>query len=257
LDCGRVAGRERTSPLSFLRPTVSIIIPALNEAACIGATLHAVAQLSGAVEVLLVDGDSDDDTCEIARAAGAKVISAARGRGVQLQRGAREALGDVLWFLHADTIVPLDGVKQIAEALSDPAVVAGNFNLHFSGSRRAARFMTWFYPQLRHVRLCYGDSAIFVRREAYDRVGGFKALPIFEDLDLIRNLRSIGKFVHLSSTVTTSSRRFEQRSFVLIFSRWVLLQSLYWLGVSPRRLARLYAPSTAIRRKTRASETID
>jgi len=234
------------------RPRLSIIIPVLNEAYSIGATLAAVAQLSGSVEVLVVDGGSDDATRQIAGAGGAKVISSERGRGVQLLTGAREALGDVLWFLHADTIVPNDSTKPIVEALSDPAVVGGNFAVHFSGSGRAASFMTWLYPQLRRLGLCYGDSAIFVRREAYYRVGGFKALPIFEDLDLLRELRRIGKFVHLSSTVVTSSRRFEEHSFVGTFTRWVFMQLLYWLGVSPSRLGRFYAPSSATRSQLKA-----
>lgn len=231
------------------QPALSIIIPALNEAGAIGPTLEAVAQLSGSVEILVVDGGSDDDTREIACARGVKVIGSERGRGVQLQTGARETLADVLWFLHADTIVPRDSVERIVEALSDPAVAGGNFNVHFSGSRRAARFMTWLYPQLRRLGLCYGDSAIFVRREAYDRAGGFKALPIFEDLELVRELRRSGTFVHLSSTVVTSSRRFEGRSFAVTLTRWVLMQLLYWLGVSPGTLGRFYGPSSAVRRK--------
>ena len=233
------------------KPTLSIIIPALNEGDSIGPTLAALAQLSGSVEVLVVDGGSDDETCEAARAGGAKVISSECGRGVQLQTGARAALADILWFLHADTIVPADSADPIVEALSDPAVVGGNFNVHFSGSGWAAGFMTWLYPQLRRLGLCYGDSAIFVRREAYDRVGGFNALPIFEDLDLLRELRRIGKFVHLSATVVTSSRRFEDRSFVVTFTRWVLMQLLYWLGVSPGWLGRFYAPSSVTRRKSK------
>jgi rSAM/selenodomain-associated transferase 2 len=235
------------------KPTLSIIIPALNEACLIGPTLDAVAQLSGSIEVLVVDAGSDDDTREIAGAGGAKVIGSERGRGVQLRAGAREALGDVFWFLHADTIVPGDSAEQIVEALSDPAVVGGNFDVHFSGSGRAASFMTWLYPQLRRLGLCYGDSAIFVKRDAYYRVGGFKALPIFEDLDLLRELRGIGRFVHLSSTVVTSSRRFEEGSFVVTFTRWVFIQLLYWLGVSPSSLGRFYAPSSAIRRRSKAS----
>lgn len=234
---------------SSAKPGLSIIIPALNEARLIGATLDAVAQLSGSFEVLVVDGGSDDDTRAIARARSVKVIRSERGRGVQLHAGAREAVSDVLWFVHADTIVPRDSVESIVNALSDPAVVGGNFNVHFSGSSSAASFMTWFYPQLRRLGLCYGDSAIFVRREAYDRVGGFKSLPIFEDVDLLRELKRIGKFVHLSSTVVTSSRRFEERQFVIIFTGWVFMQLLYWLGVSPNTLGRFYAPSSTSFRK--------
>ena len=223
-------------------PTLSIIIPALNEAHSIGVTLDAVSRLSGRVELIVVDGGSDDETCEIARAYGVKVISSERGRGLQMHRGAAVARGDVFWFLHADTIVPEDSLDLIHEALRDEHVVAGNFDVRFDGRLAAARFMTWLYPQLRGLGLCYGDSAIFVRREAYEQVGGFKSFPIFEDLDLLRELKRLGGIVHVPATVVTSSRRFERRSFLLAFSRWAGLQVLYWLGAKPKTLARLYAP---------------
>jgi rSAM/selenodomain-associated transferase 2 len=225
------------------RPTISVIIPALNEASSVGATLDAVSRLSGPVEVIVVDGGSDDDTREIAGLRGAKVIVASeRGRGVQMHRGACAAQAGVLWFLHADTIVPADSVERIIEALVDPRVVAGNFDVRFDGRGWAARFMTWLYPQLRRLGLCYGDSAIFVRREAYEQVGGFKSFPIFEDLDLLRELRKVGAIVHVPATVITSSRRFQGRSFVLTFARWTIMQVLYWLGIQPRTIGRIYTP---------------
>jgi rSAM/selenodomain-associated transferase 2 len=221
---------------------ISIIIPALNEAHSIGATLAAASRLSVRAEVIVVDGGSDDGTREIARARGAKVIASERGRGAQMHEGARAAQGDVLWFLHADTIVPAAALDLIVEALRDPQVVAGNFEVHFDGQGRSARFMTWLYPRLRRLGLYYGDSAIFVRRETYEHVGGFEAFPIFEDLDLMKRARKWGRMVHLPAVVVTSSRRFEGRSFPLTFARWASLQLLYWLGVGPFRLGRLYAP---------------
>jgi rSAM/selenodomain-associated transferase 2 len=221
---------------------VAVVIPTLNEGRSIAATLDAVSQVSGRVEVIVVDGGSDDDTREIASALGAKVITSERGRGAQKHRGTRAAQADVLWFLHADTVVPVDSVDLIIEALHDTRAVAGNFEVHFDGTGSAARFMTWLYPQLRRVGLFYGDSAIFVRREAYERVGGFMPFPIFEDLDLIKRLRKQGGVVHLPAVVVTSPRRFEGCSFPLTFTRWAVLQLLYWLGAEPTALARLYAP---------------
>ena len=223
-------------------PTLSIIIPVLNEARSIGATLDAALRLSGRVELIVVDGGSEDETCEIARAYGVKVISSERGRGLQMHRGAAVARGDVFWFLHADTIVPEDSLDLIHEALRDEHVVAGNFDVRFDGRRAAARFMTWLYPQLRGLGLCYGDSAIFVRREVYEQVGGFKSFPIFEDLDLMKRLSQRGHLVHLPLVVVTSSRRFGGGNFPLTFARWAGLQVLYWLGVNPLTLGRLYAP---------------
>jgi hypothetical protein len=148
----------------------------------------------------------------------------------------------VLWFVHADTVPPPDGADRIREALRRPAVVGGNFTLRFSGPTTAARFLTWLYPHLGRFGLCYGDSALFVRRTDYERAGGFPPLPLFEDLDLVRRLARRGRFRRLPAEVVTSSRRFAGRSFVLTFLRWSVLQLLYWLGVSPGLLARAYAP---------------
>src|SRR5258708_37211370 len=225
------------------KPALSIIIPALNEAPSIGAALDAVSRLSARAEVIVVDGGSDDNTAEIARGCGAKVIASERGRGRQMHRGACVSQGGVLWFLHADTIVPADAVEFIVEAFHNPRVTAGNFDVRFNGRGSAARFMTWLYPQLRRLGLCYGDSAIFVRREAYEQVGGFKSFPIFEDLDLMKRLSQRGHLVHLPLVVVTSSRRFGERNFPLTFARWAGLQVLYWLGIKPTTLARFYRPS--------------
>ena len=221
---------------------ISIIIPALNEAQSIGETLDAAARVKDVVEVVVVDGGSADGTAEVARARGVRVVTAARGRGAQMHAGALAARGEVLWFLHADTLAPADAVEYIARALRDPRAVGGNFRVRFDGTRRAARFLTWLYPRLRLLGLAYGDSGFFVRRAAYERAGGFKPFPIFEDLDLLRALWRQGRFVQAQACVVTSSRRFEGRSFALTFARWSLLQVLYWLGVSPHTLARLYAP---------------
>ena len=220
---------------------ISIIIPALNEAEAIRETLDAAARVGDEVEVIVVDGGSTDETAELARAHGARVVTSARGRGAQMHAGALTARGDVLWFLHADTLAPADAASCIARALADPRAVGGNFRIRFDGTSGAARFLTWLYPRLRRLGLAYGDSGIFVRHAAYERAGGFKPFPIFEDLDLLRALWRQGRFVQAEACVITSSRRFEGRSFALTFARWSLLQCLYWLGVSPHTLAPLYA----------------
>jgi rSAM/selenodomain-associated transferase 2 len=220
---------------------LSIIIPALNEAQSIGETLDAAARVKGVFEVIVVDGGSADGTAEVARGRGARVFNSARGRGAQMHAGALRARGEVFWFLHADTLAPADAGRRIERALLTPGAVGGNFRIRFDGASGAARFLTWLYPRLRLLGLAYGDSGFFVRRAAYERAGGFKPFPIFEDLDLLRALWRQGRFVQAEACVVTSSRRFEGRSFALTFARWSLLQCLYWLGVSPHTLARFYA----------------
>jgi len=232
--------------------SVSVVIPTLEESGAIEATLEAVGAL-GAREVIVVDAGSTDGTAELARRRGARVIEAARGRGTQLAAGAAAARGDVLWFLHADTLPPSDALERMAEALAAPEVVGGHFAIRFDGERRAARVLTWIYPRLAWLGLRYGDSAFFVRRAAYEAAGGFRPLPLFEDLDLQRRVRRVGRLVRVAAPVVTSSRRFEGRSFGLTFAWWTLLQVLYWSGVPPRRLGRLYAPIRGPRRRAWAN----
>jgi rSAM/selenodomain-associated transferase 2 len=228
---------------------VSIIVPALNEEACIAATLRGLQQLAGDKEIIVVDGGSRDETRSLAGAEGAKVLTSAAGRGTQMHAGVLAATGDVLWFVHADTIPPVQALDEIRTQLTDPSVAGGNFGLLFDGSSRAARRLTAIYPMLRILGLSYGDSGIFVRRDIYDRIGGFRALALFEDLDLLRRLRRSGRFVHLQCRIVTSSRRFEHRNFALVWLHWTTLQVLYWCGVSPNWLARWYRHARRPKRK--------
>ncbi len=223
-------------------PWLSIVIPTLNEAASIGRTLETVLTLGSGAQVIVADGQSDDKTVQIARQYPVTILSSSRGRGMQLRTGAERATGEVLWFLHADSIPPSDAHHHIREALQSPEIVGGNFDLLFDGASRAARQLTRIYPHLRKLGLCYGDSGIFVRREIYRAAGGFRAYPIFEDLDLIKRIRRHGRFLHLNSKIVTSSRRFEGRSFGLTFAKWTSLQIMYWAGVHPEVLGRWYAP---------------
>ena len=224
-------------------PTVSVIVPTLNEEQSIGRTLKALTHASGNIEVIVVDGGSNDGTIEIAQNSGARVITSARGRGIQLHNGARAARGKTLLFLHADTTIPLGAIDRITELLArDSLAVGGNCDIRFDGNSRAARWMTWLYPKLEKIGLCYGDSGIFVRASVYKEIGGFKPFPIFEDVDLVSRLKRRGRMVHSPVAVVTSSRRFEKRNFVLTFVRWAVMQGLYWIGISPRLLNQLYAP---------------
>jgi len=219
---------------------VSIVVPALNEEAALGATLDALAKLRGEKEIIVADGGSKDRTIEIARRCGVEVRHSERGRGIQMHTGACAARGDILWFVHADTIPPPHALEELTQALADERVSGGNFGLLFDGDSPGARQATFIYPLLRHVNLCYGDSTVFCRRQTYEQVGGFQQLALFEDLDLLRRLRRAGRFVHLTTKIVTSSRRFEKRQFWAMCAHWSTLQILYWCGADPNWLARHY-----------------
>lgn len=225
-----------------MKPEISIIIPALNEADSIRETLRSLQSFDEA-EIILVDGGSADNTIQIAENYNVKILHAPRGRGSQLAFGGNFAKGEILWFVHADTRVSADAVEQIKKVLQNPHVAGGNFTIRFDGKTKAAKFLTWLYPQLGYLGLIYGDSAIFTPRTIYEKIGGFEPFPIFEDLDFVEKLKKQGEIVTLPSVVTTSSRRFEKKSFTLTFLRWTILQILYWLGVSPYKLVKIYFPS--------------
>jgi rSAM/selenodomain-associated transferase 2 len=219
---------------------VSIIVPTLNEEAHIVENIRSLQQLSGEKEIIVVDGGSTDQTITLVSAQNVRVLEASQGRGPQLHAGALASEGDALWFVHADTIPSLHALEDIRNSFKKDSVVGGNFGLIFDGPSRAAKRLTAIYPLLRILGLCYGDSGIFVRREVYFRIGGFGPLPLFEDLDLLRRLRRVGKFIHLNSRLVASSRRFEQRNFALVWLHWTTLQLLYWCGVPPNWLSRWY-----------------
>ena len=170
---------------------VSIIVPTLNEEAHIVENIRNLQQLSGEKEIIIVDGGSTDQTIRLISAQSVRVLEASQGRGPQMHAGALASVGDVLWFLHADTIPSLHALEDIRNSLKMDSVVGGNFGLIFDGPSRAAKRLTAIYPLLRILGLSYGDSGIFLRREVYFQIGGFGPLALFEDLDLLRSRANV------------------------------------------------------------------
>lgn len=219
---------------------LSIIIPTLNEEHSLGGTL---ASFSGhGFEVIVVDGGSEDGTVEIARQHNSVVLISNRGRGIQQHTGASHAGGDVLLFLHADTSLPRGFETMIEEALSHPGVVYGAFHLRHHPSTPFLNLVA-LMANLRCLlmKMPYGDQALFMRRSDYLRVGGFKDLPIMEDVDLVRRLNRIGRFKLTRGRVKTSARRYDKEGIIYATIRNWSLIIRYLLGQSPHRLHRLYS----------------
>jgi rSAM/selenodomain-associated transferase 2 len=221
-------------------PSISVIIPVLNEELTIAALLESLLRLEPD-EILVVDGGSLDKTRELAAALGVRVISCARGRARQMNEGARLARGAVLLFLHADTRLPESAFVDIRGAMENPSNVGGRFDVALDS---AGWVLKWVGAMIslrsRLSGVATGDQAIFVRREVFTRLGGYPDIPLMEDVALSRALKRAGKVACLKSRVITSARRWQTEGvWRTIFKMWVL-KLLYLLGVSPFRLKRFY-----------------
>lgn len=213
-----------------------MVIPALNEAERIAATIDA-ARAAGASEVIVADGGSSDATVVVARASGARVIEGESVRARQLNQGAEAASHDALVFLHADTLLPPDACAAIERALADH--VFGGFRVEFL--EPGLRFVSGMINlRTRFTRAPWGDQAQFARRDAFLRAGGYPDYPIMEDYELARRMKRLGPVAVLPLTVRTSGRRFLQQGVLrTTFTNWRIILA-YHLGVSPERLARWY-----------------
>jgi len=221
--------------------TLSVIIPALNEAAALPTTLNSLRECPGVTEVIVVDGGSQDDTAQIARQHGCRVVMSEPGRGRQLRAGAEAASADALIFLHADTWLDAATSEAVMRCLHDPTVAGGGCWKQFRDPHwlmRGSRWRCWTRLQL--TRRVLGDQAIFVRREALQAVGGFPEQPLMEEFELCRRLRRVGRIALAPATVSTSARRFHQ--FGVLRTYWLMWQLTfrYHLGASPEELRRIY-----------------
>ena len=192
---------------------ISIIIPALNEETALPATLDALTRQEGDFGVTVVDGQSDDGTQLIverfaARDGRIRLLRSVRGRAQQMNAGARAATGDWLLFLHADTLLPKGALDLISR--QSEVVQAGCFRHRFSGSGVTLRALSWFHNRRFEItRVVYGDQGLFVRRELFDRLGGFP-LGQMEDIAFGLRLRRATRPRMLPATLVTDSRKFEQ-----------------------------------------------
>ena len=227
-----------------VKTSLGIVIPALNAGALIGATLDSLSN-AGSVfdaDVLVVDGGSADDTIAQARTHGARTITVPPGRGGQLTAGAAAVTGDWLLFVHADTRLEGDWISAIADFMQAPdnAARAGYFRLTFDdnapAARRLERIVAW---RSRNFGLPYGDQGLLIARALYDGLGGYRPLGLMEDVDLARRLGR-RRLVALGASARTSAERYRRSGYLVRSTRNVICLTLYYLGLPPRLLRRLY-----------------
>lgn len=220
---------------------LSVIVPMLNEESAIGATLQALRRGAPDAELIVVDGGSTDLSRERARGSCDLLIEAPRGRARQFNAGAARAGGDILALVHADTIVPPTFAHEIEAALRDPAVVGGRFDVRLD-EPGALYWMIGAMISLRSrlSRTATGDQAIFVRREVFERLGGFPTIELCEDLEFSRRLRRAGRVACLRACVSTSARRWRRHGVLRTILKMWTIRLLYLAGVSPARLRRHY-----------------
>jgi rSAM/selenodomain-associated transferase 2 len=222
---------------------ISVIMPTLNEEKSIAATLAALMALRPH-EAIVVDGGSRDKTAQMGERAGAQVIISERGRARQMNRGAKQANGDVLLFLHADTRLPVTAWADIGNALSDRRYVGGRFDIDLEGDHPMLKIIAAMISyRSRLTKVSTGDQALFVRREIFREMGGFPDIDLMEDIAFCRALKRIGRIACLRSKVISSARRWEMNGVWRTVSKMWILKLLYFVGVSPGTLKRFYADS--------------
>lgn len=226
-----------------MSPEFSIIIPVYNEETVINNTIERLykGQQGECFELIIVDGKGGT-TLDVLQRGGVKGLRSAKGRARQMNRGAKEACGETLLFLHADTALPTGALAMVRATLGDSRVKAGAFDLRIDSTHPMLKIISTISSlRSRLTREPYGDQAIFIRAAYFRELGGFSDLPLMEDVDLMHRIkRDKGRITIIPQPVSTSARRWEREGiFYCTLRNWTLI-TLYKLGVSPARLCRFY-----------------
>jgi rSAM/selenodomain-associated transferase 2 len=221
---------------------ISIIIPTYNEERYIGKTIEYLQKHFPEEELIVVDGNSEDQTREIIKNKYPEVQLLHlldKGRGTQMNAGVPYSKGHLLFFLHADTLPPANGRESILKVFQDKKVVAASFYLKFDQTTWPYRFLS-FLSRWNVSFATYGDQGLIVRREVFGKINGYHSFPIFEDIEIQGRLRKMGRFVKINGPVTTSARRFQKKGLL----RQLLLNAglvLSWkMGIPPEKLGKYY-----------------
>jgi len=221
---------------------ISIIIPALNEEMHLTRCIESLMAEGFSGEIIVTDSGSVDRTREIAlRHTDVIVTDSPKGRGSKMNAGSAAAAGDILLFLHADTILEQGWSKELCSALEDPLVVGGAFSFSIDNPSPKYRLVeAWVRLRCRIFRLPYGDQAIFIRRNTFEKLNGYKEIPLMEDVDLVSRMKKMGRIAVLRKKAVTSGRRWVRKGLLRTAAINQMTLLMYHLGVSPERLARFY-----------------
>jgi rSAM/selenodomain-associated transferase 2 len=222
-------------------PSISIVVPALNEVAIIERFLKHLRKRAAAAEIILVDGGSRDETRQCAANLCDRVLVTKPGRAIQMNTGAKAASGNVLWFLHADCEVPHGCLDEITRSLHDPLTIGGFFRIRIPHDGIVYRLTDSFahYAGLL-LRMRFGDHGFFCRRTAFDKIGGYPDVPLMEDAEFFRQLRRLGRLVVLRSRLVVSPRRYDAIGPLRLSLTYGLIAMLYAVRVPLPLLATIY-----------------
>ena len=220
--------------------TISIIIPTLDEEQNLNCLLPYIQTNFPSCEIIIADGGSFDSTVAVAQKYG-KIVNSQKGRGRQLNNGAKHASGDILWFLHADTIPHIDSVNLIKKVMQDRNIVGGGFEYNFASASKALQLISWFSNRKNiFLKRIYGDMGIFVRHNIFRQINGFPKSYLMEDFGLSRLLRKIGKITILPQQITTSPRDWYKEGFLKKISKDTFIRMAYCMHVDNQTLYNWY-----------------
>lgn len=221
---------------------ISIIIPALNEEMHLTRCIESLRAEGFSGEIIVADGGSTDRTRDIASGYhGTHVVESVKGRGTQMNTGSAKATGDILLFLHADTVLEQGWSKELCSALDDLSVAGGAFSFSIDNPSLKYRLVeAWVHMRCRLFSLPYGDQAIFIRKSFFQKLGGYKEILLMEDVDIISRLKKLGNIAMLRKKAVTSGRRWVSKGLLRTAAINQITMLMYHLGVSPERLARFY-----------------
>lgn len=219
---------------------ISIVVPVLNEEKTISHLLEQLNNLRGEKELIVVDGGSSDKTVEIASKS-ARVVKSERGRANQMNAGAKLALGEILWFVHSDSVVDENSISAIEKAIAE-GHIGGGFSIYFHDYTDAViRFITWSSNwRAKHSGMYYGDQSLFLRRDVFESIGGYPKLALMEDFEISLRLRKVGKMKLLPERIGSSARRFAAGGSLRTLLFMHKIKILYVLGKDTEELNRMY-----------------